>query len=166
MSFVTTKTVIRRVMAFEYSIYTCFVCLCVGRKEIHERMWNRDSNEKSGLHSRRAAEKDDTRLGAAEVPADRYTAFFFSSSLLSHGENTQTLFFIVPHVKYMYFFPSNLYKQIHQQDILIYILYSFYFETVCKTLLHIQINRWPVRLAKSHFPFPFLGQAFKNKHNL
>lgn len=77
-SFVAVKRVTLKVMAFQHCIYTCFVCLCVGRKGIYRGMWNREGNQTSGLHSHCAANKNAARLEAAEVPADRETFLPFS----------------------------------------------------------------------------------------
>lgn len=55
--FVTAERVTLKVMAFQHCIYTCFVCSCVGRKGTYKSMWNRESNQKSGLRWRCAANK-------------------------------------------------------------------------------------------------------------
>lgn len=103
MFFVATKRVTLKVMAFKHCIYTCFVCLCVGRKGTYKRMWNRESNQKSGLHSHCAANKNVTRLGAAEVPADRETSLSLSFEPL-RGPPLWMFSFIIPHVGYMVLF--------------------------------------------------------------
>lgn len=84
------KGVTLKAVAFEYSIYTCFVCLCVGRKWIYKRMWNRESNQKSGLHSHCAANKNVTRLGAADTETSLPLLF----SLLSHWEVLLSKYFL------------------------------------------------------------------------
>lgn len=73
--FVATKKVTSKVMAFQHCIYTCFVCLCVWEKRrIYKGRETGEAIKSLAFTLTVLPTKNVTRLGAAEVPADRETS--------------------------------------------------------------------------------------------